>query len=612
MALSRGVVVLFFFKLLACFLCLFLEQSQAAKKPFTLKNLPALQKASSYPTGCPSTYDYIIVGGGTAGCPLAATLSLKYKVLLLERGGSPYGNRNVSYMENFHIGLMNMAPDSPAQAFISTDGVINARARVLGGGTCINAGFYSRASSSQAIANMHLHQYHQLNHRKETISFIQEVGWDEDLVNKSFPWVEEKIVQWPKIAPWQAALRDGLLQAGVAPFNGYTYDHVSGTKVGGTIFDETGYRHTAADLLAAGDPNNLRVLLHASAHKIVFDSRQGRMKPRATGVQFTDENGRHHQAFLNNRKDSEIIVSAGAIGTPQLLLLSGIGPKNDLKNHNIPVVLHNKYVGKGMADNPMNSIFIPTRSPPRQSLIETVGITEEGVFIEASSGFGQSSESVHCHHGIMSAEIGQLSTIPPKKRTLEAAQKYAHNKLNLPKEVFHGGFILEKIDGPLSTGHLVLTDTDVRNNPAVTFNYFSHPQDLNRCVYGIKTIEKILKTNRFSELSANGAGFSMERVLNMSVQANVNLIPKHTNDTESLEQFCKDTVITIWHYHGGCHVGKVVDQHYRVLGVSGLRVVDGSIFSRSPGTNPQATVMMMGRYMGVKILRERLGRAAGV
>ena len=62
-----------------------------------------------------------------------------------------------------------------------------------------------------------------------------------------------------------------------------------------------------------------------------------------------------------------------------------------------------------MADNPMNSIFIPTRSPPRQSLIETVGITEEGVFIEASSGFGQSSESVHCHHGIMAAEVWHLS-----------------------------------------------------------------------------------------------------------------------------------------------------------------------------------------------------------
>lgn len=86
-----------------------------------------------------------------------------------------------------------------------------------------------------------------------------------------------------------------------------------------------------------------------------------------------------------------------------------------------------------------------------------------------------------------------------------------------------------------------------------------------------------------------------QKLLNMSVKANINLIPKQTNDTKSLEQFCKDTVITIWHYHGGCHVGKVVNHDYRVLGVDRLRVIDGSTFRISPGTNPQATVMMMGR-----------------
>lgn len=83
----------------------------------------------------------------------------------------------------------------------------------------------------------------------------------------------------------------------------------------------------------------------------------------------------------------------------------------------------------------------------------------------------------------------------------------------------------------------------------------------------------------------------------MSVKANVNLIPRHTNDTKSIEQFCKDTVITIWHYHGGCHVGKVVSRDYQVLGVRRLRVIDSSTFTDSPGTNPQATVMMFGRYI---------------
>ncbi|KAM3316571.1 hypothetical protein ACQJBY_034604 [Aegilops geniculata] len=84
----------------------------------------------------------------------------------------------------------------------------------------------------------------------------------------------------------------------------------------------------------------------------------------------------------------------------------------------------------------------------------------------------------------------------------------------------------------------------------------------------------------------------------------LNLLPRHPRDTRPLQQYCRDTVMTIWHYHGGCHVGPVVDQDYRVIGVAGLRVVDSSTFKYSPGTNPQATVMMLGRYMGLKIQEE--------
>uniref|UniRef100_A0A453EMS3 Uncharacterized protein n=1 Tax=Aegilops tauschii subsp. strangulata TaxID=200361 RepID=A0A453EMS3_AEGTS len=62
-----------------------------------------------------------------------------------------------------------------------------------------------------------------------------------------------------------------------------------------------------------------------------------------------------------------------------------------------------------MSDNPLSSVFIPTKDPPKQSLIETVGITDDGVFIEASSGFGQTGDSIHCHHGIMSAEVWHQS-----------------------------------------------------------------------------------------------------------------------------------------------------------------------------------------------------------
>ncbi|CAK7356858.1 unnamed protein product [Dovyalis caffra] len=556
---------------------------------------PFIKKASSFLSSSSFSssgvgdhaYDYIVVGGGTAGCPLAATLSQKFKVLLLERGGVPFANANVSFLNNFHITLADTSSTSASQYFISTDGVLNSRARVLGGGTCINAGFYTRASTR----------------------FINKVGWDEELVNKSYPWVEKQIVHRPKVARWQVAVRDSLLDLGVAPFNGFTYDHIYGTKFGGTIFDRFGRRHTAAELLASANPQKLTVLVHATVQKVLFDTSGKR--PKAVGVLFKDENGNTHQAFLSDSQRSEIMLSCGAIGTPQMLLLSGVGPKAELEENKISVVLNSKFVGEGMADNPMNTIFVPSKRPVRQSLIQTVGITKMGVYIEASSGFGQSKDSIRCHHGIMSAEIGQLSTIPPKQRTPEAIQAYIKRKKDIPREAFRGGFILEKIADPISTGQLRLINTNVEDNPSVTFNYFKHPRDLQRCVDGIRIATKMVQSKHFTNFTQCDKQ-TTDKILNMSVIANVNLIPKHTNDTKSLEQFCKDTVITIWHYHGGCHVGKVVNREYKVLGVNRLRIVDGSVFNESPGTNPQGTVLMMGRYMGLKILRDRLGKAAGV
>ena len=72
-------------------------------------------------------------------------------------------------------------------------------------------------------------------------------------------------------------------------------------------------------------------------------------------------------------------------------------------------------------------------------------------------------------------------------------------------------------------------------------------------------------------------------------------LPRDHWNHEQMVEFCRRTVSTIWHYHGGCLMGKVVDRNLRVVGVGGLRVVDGSTFAVSPGTNPQATLLMMGR-----------------
>lgn len=128
--------------------------------------------------------------------------------------------------------------------------MINNRARVLGGGSCINAGFYSRAEDE----------------------FVTEAaGWDQQLLNESYGWVENKIVFKPILGRWQSSFKNALLEAGVVlPYNGFSYDHLFGTKVGGVIYDKDGNRQTAADLLEYANPDRFTVLLHASVMKILF------------------------------------------------------------------------------------------------------------------------------------------------------------------------------------------------------------------------------------------------------------------------------------------------------------------------------------------------------
>uniref|UniRef100_A0A0D3FD23 Glucose-methanol-choline oxidoreductase N-terminal domain-containing protein n=1 Tax=Oryza barthii TaxID=65489 RepID=A0A0D3FD23_9ORYZ len=428
-------------------LCLSLTASPEAQKRY---NFRFVRHARDAPLV--SYYNYIVVGGGTAGCPLAATLSERSRVLLLERGGLPYGNRNVSSEYHFADALADTSPRSPAQRFVSEDGVVNARARVLGGGSCLNAGFYTRASSG----------------------YVRAAGWDPRLVNASYRWVERELVFRPDVPRWQCALREGLLQAGVTPDNGYTLEHVQGTKIGGTIFDRAGRRHTAADFLRRAYPRRLTVFLRATVSQILF---------RRTGTQ-----------------------------------------------------------------------------------------------------------------------TGQLRTVPPKERTPEAMRR-------LDRRAFRGGFILEKILGPMSTGHVALRSADPDANPAVTFNYFRDPRDVERCVRGIETIERVVRSRAFARFTyANVTAMEAAVLGRRAGHLPVNLLPRRATDTRPLQQYCRETVMTIWHYHGGCHVGAVVDQDYRVLGVRGLRVVDSSTFKYSPGTNPQATVMMLGRYMGLKIQKERWTR----
>lgn len=131
----------------------------------------------------------------------------------------------------------------------------------------------------------------------------------------------------------------------------------------------------------------------------------------AHGVVYRDASGAKHRAFLNRGLKNEIIISSGALGSPQLLMLSGVGPAQQLRAHNITVVLDQPMVGQLMSDNPMNAIFVPSPLPVEVSLIQVVGITQFGSYIEAASGANFGGVSQQRDYGMFSPKVHNLSTI---------------------------------------------------------------------------------------------------------------------------------------------------------------------------------------------------------
>ncbi|KAJ6908954.1 LOW QUALITY PROTEIN: (R)-mandelonitrile lyase-like [Populus alba x Populus x berolinensis] len=319
---------------------------------------------------------------------------------------------------------------------------------------------------------------------------------------------------------WQSAVRDGLLEAGVEPY-------------------------------AA----NIQVAVHASVERILLasTSQHSRSQLSAIGVVYRDKKEGITMQWC--------VKKVKCHWSPQLLLISGIGPSG----------LPSSICGAILYDNPRNGISIVPPMPLENSLIQVVGITEVGAYLEAASTVIPFVSPSH-------AVFFRTPSISPLYLTVAT--------------------LMEKIVGPLSTGSLRLASTDVRENPIVRFNYFSNPVDVERCVNGTRKIGDVLGVHG----GLHVPGWFGARNFRYVGPA----LPVDLSDFTQMAEFCRRTVSTIWHYHGGCVVGKVVDRDYHLIGVGALRVVDGSTLTVSPGTNPQATLMMLGRYLGLKIIRERM------
>ncbi|CAA2994656.1 (R)-mandelonitrile lyase-like [Olea europaea subsp. europaea] len=147
--------------------------------------------------------------------------------------------------------------------------------------------------------------------------------------------------------------------------------------------------------------------------------------------------------------------------------------------------------------------------------------------------------------------------------------------------------LMENIVGPLSAGSLRFASTDVRLNPK------------KRCVNGTRKIGYVLNSRAMDDSKFQQWFGGREFRYTGST------LPVNLSNDAYVEVLCRHRVSNIWQYHGGCLVGKVVDRNLKVTGIDSLRVINGSTFTVSPRTNPQATLLMLGRYFGLKLLKER-------
>ncbi|KAK3026966.1 hypothetical protein RJ639_040818 [Escallonia herrerae] len=488
-------------------------------------------------------YDYIVVGGGTAGCPLAATLSSNHSVLLLERGQLPDAYPDVLTAEKLMANLYETNDkDSPAQPFTSEDGMPNLRGRVLGGTSMINFGIYSRADDD----------------------FYAKSGikWDMGVVKKAYEWVEESVVfGTDKLTTWETSFRDALLESNIGPDNGFTLDHVVGAKVTGSTFDEKGRRHGAVELLNKANPGNLRVIVNAAVERLEFSASES-SGLSAVGVTYRDSTGKTHHARV--RQKGEVILSAGDLGSPQLLLLSGVGPRPHLTSLNITIVHDQPFVGQYMYDPLRNGVNLVNPFTMSEFGIHAVGISRDGFTI---NGF-----SVDVPFFSPVSQLFFPDPSPPINLSVVS--------------------ITTKITRPQSSGSLQLVSaTNISINPIVRFNYLTNPRDLSQCSNAIRYVAKMISTPSMEAYKFQG--LDGER----SFQFVGTSLAENESRGETLESVCRKTLRSFYHHHGGCTVGKVVDGDLKALGIKALRIVDASIFAVSPGTNPQATLMMLGRYV---------------
>jgi len=517
------------------------------------------------------TFDYLIVGGGSSGCVLANRLSEnpQYSVCLIEAGPkdrSPWIHLPIGYAKTMWDPKLNWKFQTEPDPGMNNRQIYWPRGKTLGGSSSINGLIFIRGQKEDYDTWRDLGN--------------QGWGWDdvlpyfkkaegndrfgEPLHSKTGPLKASSIQQkHPLVEAFkQTANTLGVPQTD--DFNNLTQEGVGYYQ----LTTHRGFRcsTSVAYLKPAKNRSNLKILTGSQVCKVIFENK------KAVGIEMIQGNVK---SIL--RADKEVILSAGAIQSPQLLQLSGIGPKKLLQEFQIPIIHDLPGVGENLQDHLQHRLIYELNQPISTNdqlsswwgrlkmgldwalLREgplSIGINQGGLFTKVMK--DSKTPDIQFHLATLSAEM---------------AGGKAHA---------FSGFTMSVCQlRPKSRGHVRIQSSDPQVPPKMFANYLATQYDRDSNIAAVKYARKISQTDPLRSLIVR------------------EVKPNNPQSDEEILEFCRNHGATIFHPTGTCQMGSdhnpmaVLDSSLRVRGVSGLRVVDCSAMPTLPSGNTNWPAVML-------------------